>query len=226
MTTNGASKDPLADPAAFAARHPDLRHAPATTRNREPIRRALADLLPERACTVLEVASGSGEHALWMARHLPQVTWLPSEAKADGLTTIHKWRAHCPDLDGRVRPPVQIDAARPPWDGEPVDAVFAANLTHIAPWSTTLGLLSGAAARIVPGGILVIYGPFNEGGGFTGPGNASFDEALRKQDPEWGLRDREMVDAAAVAQNFAVEPYRLMPADNRLLVYRRPRLRE
>lgn len=221
MTSQPAPTDPLADPAAYAARHPGLRHAPATSRNREPIRQALADLLPDRPCAVLEIASGSGEHAVWMARHLPQVTWTPSEATAEGMADIRGWLAHCPDLAERVRPPVLIDAAQPPWQGDPVDAVFTANLTHIAPWSATLGLIAGAAARLVPGGVLVIYGPFNEGGGFTGPGNAAFDETLRQQNPNWGLRDREAVDAAAAAQGFSVETARVMPADNRLLIYRR-----
>lgn len=215
-------KDPLADPAATAASYPGLMHAPSTARNREPIRRALAELLPGRPCTVLEVASGSGEHALWMARSLPQVTWAPSEATLDGLAAVAAWRALCPDLADRVLPPVLIEAARPPWPGAPVDAVFVANLTHIAPWSATLGLMEGAAARLVTGGLLLIYGPFNEGGGFTGPGNAAFDADLRQRNPEWGLRDREAVDATASAQGFVVEPVRDMPADNRLLVYRKP----
>lgn len=220
MTPDSTPTDPLADPAATAELHPGLRHAPATARNREPIRKALADLLPARPCVVLEIASGSGEHAQWMARALPQVTWLPSETTADGLIAIEGWRALCPDLADRVPPPVLIDAARPPWPGPAVDAVFAANLTHIAPWPATLGLIAGAAARLVAGGLLLIYGPFNEGGGFTGPGNAAFDTDLRLRNPEWGLRDREAVDAAALAQGFAIEPVRAMPADNRLLVYR------
>lgn len=215
-------KDPLADPAATAASYSGVRHAPAAARNREPIRQALAELLPVRPCTVLEVASGSGEHALWMARFLPQVTWAPSEATVDGLAAIEAWRALCPELADRVLPPVLIDASRPPWSGAPVDAVFAANLTHIAPWSATAGLLEGAATRLVAGGLLMIYGPFNEGGVFTGAGNAAFDADLRSRNPEWGLRDREAVDAAASAQGFVVEPDRDMPADNRLLVYRRP----
>lgn len=217
-----APPDPLADPAATATLHPDLRHAPATARNREPIRQALADLLPARPCTVLEVASGSGEHALWMARCLPQVTWMPSEATEDGLAAIEDWRALCPDLTDRVPSPALIDAAQPPWPGAKVDAVFAANLTHIAPWSATLGLVEGAAARLYAGGLLLIYGPFNEGGGFTSPGNASFNADLRSRDPAWGLRDREAVDAAAIAQGFIVEPSHAMPANNGLLVYRAP----
>lgn len=221
MTLGPAPMDPLAHPAATAALHPGLPHAPATARNREPIRQALADLLSARPCTVLEIASGSGEHGLWMARCLPQVTWTPSEATAGGLAAIDSWRALCPDLSDRVRPPVLIDAARPPWPGAPVDAVFAANLTHIAPWTATLGLVACAAARLVLGGLLMIYGPFNEGGAFTGPGNAAFDVNLRRRNPDWGLRDREAVDAAAAAQGFRAEPGRRMPADNRLLVYRR-----
>ena len=214
--------DPLADPAATVACHPGLVHAPATARNREPIRLALADLLPSSPCTVLELASGTGEHALWMVRSLQHVTWLPSEATPEGLATIRAWRALCPELAERVASPVQIDAARPPWPGAVVDAVFAANLTHIAPWSATLGLIAGAAARLAPGGLLLIYGPFNEKGSFTGPGNAAFDADLRARNPDWGLRAREDVDAAALARGFAPEPARAMPADNRMLAYRRP----
>jgi hypothetical protein len=213
--------DPLADPAATAAAHPGLNHAPATARNREPIRQALAKLLPGPPCTVLEVASGTGEHALWMARALPQVTWMPSEATVEGLAAIEDWRALCPDLAERVPPPVLIDAAHLPWPGPAVNAVFAANLTHIAPWSATLGLVEGAAQRLVSSGLLLIYGPFNEGGGFTGAGNAAFDTDLRMRNSDWGLRDREAVDEIAADQGFVVEPARDMPANNRLLVYRR-----
>ena len=221
MTAGPAKSDPLANPATTAALHPGLQHAPATARNREPIREALDALLPARPCTVLEIASGTGEHGLWVARCLPEVNWTPSEATADGLAAIEAWRVLCPDLANRVRPPVLIDASRPPWPGAPVDAVFAANLTHIAPWSATLGLVAGAADRLVTGGLLLIYGPFNEDGDFTGPGNAAFDADLRRRNPDWGVRDREAVDTAASAQNFIAEPSRIMPADNRLLVYRR-----
>lgn len=213
--------DPLADPAATVARHPGLSHAPATASNRVPICDALADLLPSKRCKVLELASGTGEHALWMARELLQVTWQPSEATPDGLAAIEAWRALCPDLANRVLPPVQINAARPPWPGPEVDAVFTANLTHIAPWEATLGLIAGAAAGLGQGGLLLIYGPFNESGSFTGPGNAAFDSDLRLRNPAWGLRDREDIDDLALAHGFAIERLRMMPADNRLLVYRR-----
>lgn len=213
--------DPLADPAATVARHPGMSHAPATARNRAPICDALADLLPITSCTVLELASGTGEHALWMARSLPQVTWQPSEATPEGVAAIEAWRKLCPDLGARVLPPVQINAARPPWPGPKVDAVFTANLTHIAPWEATLGLITCAAARLVQGGLLIIYGPFNEGGRFTGPGNAAFDADLRMRNRQWGLRDREDIDDLVLAHGFTIAPSRIMPADNRLLVYRR-----
>ncbi|TVP70363.1 MAG: DUF938 domain-containing protein [Rhodobacteraceae bacterium] len=210
--------DPLADPAATVARYPGLSHAPATARNRAPICRALADLLPTAPCKVLEVASGTGEHALWMARNLSQVTWQPSEATPEGVAAIEAWRALCPDIANRVLPPVQINAARPPWPGSPVDAVFTANLTHIAPWEATLGLIAGAVARLGQGGLLLIYGPFNEGGSYTGPGNAAFDADLRLRNPAWGLRDREVIDDLALAHHFTIAPRWMMPADNRLLV--------
>ena len=213
--------DPLQDPAATVARYPHLRHAPATARNRAPIAAALAELLPATPCTVLESASGTGEHALWMARTLKQVTWQPSETTSEGLAAIEDWRVLCPDLAGRVRPPVMIDAACPPWPGPAADAIFVANLTHTSPWSATEGLIQGAASRLEPGGLLCLYGPFNEGGAFTGPGNAAFDADLRRRNPEWGLRDRAAVDAMARSNGLEPDPPRMMPADNRLLVYRR-----
>lgn len=213
--------DPLADPAATVARLTHLRHAPATARNRAPIAAALAELLLATPCRLLEIASGTGEHALWMARSLPQVTWQPSEATREGLSGIEDWRALCPDLVGRVLPPVMLDAARPPWPGPSVDAIFTANLTHIAPWAATEGLIKGASARLGQGGLLLIYGPFNENGSFTGPGNAAFDADLRMRNPDWGLRDIEAIDTLALAQGFTIAPPRMMPADNRLLVYRR-----
>ncbi len=213
--------DPLADPAATVARLPHLQHAPAAARNRAPIAAVLAGLLPATPCTVLEIASGTGEHALWMARSLPQVIWQPSETTRAGLSGIEDWRALCPDLAGRVLPPLLLDAARPPWPGPPVDAIFTANLTHIAPWAATEGLIEGAAARLGQGGLLLIYGPFNEHGSFTGPGNAAFDADLRMRNPDWGLRDREAIEKLALAQGFTTEPPRIMPADNRLLVFRR-----
>ena len=213
--------DPLADPAATVARLPHMRHAPATTRNRGPIAAALAQVLPTTPCSVLEIASGTGEHALWMARSLPQVTWQPSEATREGLAGIEDWRALCPDLAGRALPAVRIDAAHPPWPGPPVDVIFTANLTHIAPWAATEGLITGAAARLGQGGLLLIYGPFNEGGAFTGRGNAAFDADLRLRNPDWGLRDVEAIDKLALAQDYTIAPPRMMPADNRLLVYRR-----
>ncbi len=213
--------DPLADPSATVARHPHLVHAPACARNRAPIAAALAELLPAAPCTVLEIASGTGEHALWMARHMPHVTWQPSEGTPEGLAAIENWRALCPELACRVLPPVLLDATRPPWPGDRVAAVFTANLTHIAPWAATQGLLEGAAARLGPGGLLLIYGPFNEGGAFTGPGNAAFDADLRRRNPDWGLRNREDLDALARAQGFVVATVRVMPADNRLLAFRR-----
>jgi hypothetical protein len=221
MPSDKVPFDPLADPAATAAAYPGLRHAPASARNREPIAAALAELLPAAPCRVLEIASGSGEHGLWVARALPQVTWTPSEASADGLAAIEAWRGLCPELHDRVEAPVLIDAATPPWPGPKMDAVFVANLTHIAPWAVTLGLMAGAAARLRAGGLLLIYGPFNEEGQFTGPGNAAFDADLKMRNPEWGLRDRAAVDAAAKLQGFDAAPLRRMPADNRLLVYRR-----
>ncbi len=126
-----------------------------------------------------------------------------------------------PGLMDRFLAPRLLDAAVPPWPGDPVAAVYASNLCHISPWRTTLGLVTGAAECLVPDGLLLIYGPFHQGGGATGPGNTAFDADLRRTNPAWGLRERAAVDAAAAAAGFTVEPPRQMPADNLLLVYRR-----
>ncbi|TVS01834.1 MAG: DUF938 domain-containing protein [Rhodobacteraceae bacterium] len=213
--------DPLDDPVATVVRFALLKHAPATARNRAPIAAVLSEVLPAAPCAVLEIASGTGEHALWMARNLPQVRWRPSETTLAGLAAIEDWRELCPDLDDRVHPPVLIDVARPPWPGEKVDAVYTANLTHIAPWAATKGLIAGAAARLGQDGLLLIYGPFNERGYYTGAGNTAFDVDLRRRNPDWGLRDRESVEELALAHGFTIERPRTMPADNRLLVNRR-----
>lgn len=218
--------DPLADPAATAARHPGLPQAPATTRNRQPIADGLTRLLaPWPQPRVLEIASGTGEHGLWFCRQMPGLIWQPTDRDPDILAGIERWRRLCPDLHDRHRAPCLLDAAGAPWPVTwalpGVDAVFTANLTHISPWSATLGLIAGAAAVLPPGGLLLIYGPFHEDGRATGPGNAAFDESLRARDPRWGVRDRQAVLAAADAAGFDARETIAMPSDNRLLVLAR-----
>lgn len=193
--------------------------SPAAGRNREPILAALRDVLPERGL-VLEVASGSGEHARWFAAALPRLRWQPTEREADRIASIAAWRA-----DGgtaNLLLPLMLDAARPElWPVARADAVVSVNLVHIAPASVGAGLLRGAAAVLPTGAPLVLYGPFREQGVPLAEGNAAFDADLRARDPEWGLRWLHEVAADAAAQGLRLAERRAMPANNLFVVFRK-----
>lgn len=193
----------------------DRRHAPATARNRDPILAVLRDELPASG-TVLEVASGTGEHAAWFAAALPGLTWQPTDGDAASLASIRSWTEDLPN----VRPPVVLDAASDDWPVDGVDAVFCANMIHISPWASGLGLLAGAARRLPPGAPLVLYGPYQTGAD-TAPSNLAFDASLRARDPSWGVRDLDAVLAAAAAVGLDHTRTVTMPANNLILVLRR-----
>ncbi len=192
--------------------------APAAARNREPILGVLRDHLPPSA-RVLEVASGSGEHAVWYSRALPTLTWQPTDRDAAALRSIAAWRdtAGLPNL----LPPLHLDAAAAVWPVSQADAVVAINLVHIAPWEATLGLISGAARILTPDGLLFLYSPFRENGMHTGPGNAAFDADLRARDPSWGVRDLNQIAAHALSLGFAAPQRIAMPANNLAVLFRR-----
>jgi SAM-dependent methyltransferase len=192
------------------------RHAPAAERNREPILAVLRRVLPARG-SVLEVASGTGQHVAHFAAALPGVTWQPSEIDPDLHRSIVAWTRHLPN----VRPPLRLEATSEPWPVHDIDALFNANLIHIAPWEVCLGLLRGAGRHLVPGGLLVVYGPFRIAGRHTADSNAAFDRQLRETDPRWGVRDLEAVGAAAADQGLALDERVPMPANNQTLVFRR-----
>ncbi len=194
------------------------RHAPAAERNREPILAVLRRVLPT-AGLVLEIASGTGQHAAHFARHLPGLAWQPSDRDPDALASIEAWRREAGLAN--LRAPVALDVARPPWPIAAADAVFAANLIHIAPWAACEGLLRGAGAVLPPGGRLVLYGPFMIGGRHTAPSNAAFDADLRARDPAWGVRDLDAVTALAAAQALAYVERVAMPANNLTVVFER-----
>lgn len=212
------SKDADASPAS------DLvglrRDAPATHRNREPIFEVLARWLPGSA-RVLEVASGTGQHAVYLAGRMPGLAWQPTEVDPDSLPSIEAWIADA----GRqnVLPPRLLDASDVDWpeDVGRVDAIFTANLLHISPWSVGLGLVSGAGRALRDGGLLLIYGPFKMEGAHTAPSNAAFDESLRARDPSWGVRDLEAVVEAAAAAGLAHRETNALPANNLLVVFER-----
>jgi SAM-dependent methyltransferase len=194
------------------------RHAPAAARNRDPILAVLRGLLPEGA-RVLEIASGTGEHAAAFARELPGVTWQPSDADPAALASIEAWRRE----EGRANllPALEIDAAAPPWEVGEVDAVVAVNLVHIAPWPVAEGLFAGASRVLAARGVLFLYGPYRFDGAFTAPSNAAFDASLRAQDPAWGVRDVRDLTRLAEAGGLVHEAVVAMPANNHCLVYRR-----
>ncbi|HKK50639.1 MAG TPA: DUF938 domain-containing protein [Myxococcota bacterium] len=194
------------------------RDAPATHRNREPILEALARWL-EGPARVLEIASGTGQHAVFFARHLPRVRWQPSEADPAGLASIAAWIDE--SALENVAPPLALDVRDEVWPVEPgLDAIFNANLIHIAPWEVTLALLAGAGRVLRDRGLLLLYGPFRVGGEHTAPSNAAFDADLRRRDPSWGVRDREAVEAAARERGLRKIADESLPANNRLLVFR------
>ena len=179
----------------------------------------LERVLPARGL-VLEIASGTGEHAVAFAQALPALVFQPSDVDPDALASIEAWRRHAalPNL----RPELALDVHALPWPlPETPDAVLCSNMIHIAPWSACLGLLDGAAAALAPGAPLVLYGPHREGGVHTAPSNAAFDASLRERDARWGVRDQGEVAAAAAARGLALEEVALMPANNRTLVLRR-----
>jgi len=196
----------------------DKRDAPATHRNREPLLAVLRERLPEPA-RVLEIASGTGQHAVFFAEKLPHLVWQPSEHDPELLASVRAWaqEAALPNL----REPLRLDATEPSWPVEDCDALFNANMIHIAPWSVALGLFAGAGRTLRPGAPLFLYGPFAVDGRHTAASNASFDGSLRARDPRWGVRDLGDVRAAAEAEGLELAESLEMPANNRTLVFRR-----
>jgi SAM-dependent methyltransferase len=192
----------------------------AAARNREPILAVLRRVLPRQG-TVLEIASGTGEHAVHFARTLPGVLWQPSDIDPAALASIAAHRAAAGIAS--LAPPVVLDAAAAAtaWPLARADAVVAINLLHIAPWRVTQGLIAGAGTVLPAGGVLVLYGAFREGGRHTAPSNAAFDAALRARDPQWGVRDLEEVCALASAHGLDLAERVAMPANNLTLVFRR-----
>lgn len=195
---------------------------PATARNREPILAVLKRVLPDSG-TVLEVASGSGEHAVFFAAALPTLTWQPSDPDPAHCASIAAWSAH--ERLQNVLPPLPLDALVRPWPpGAPNDglgAIYCANMIHIAPWDAAVGLLAEAGRLLRPGGPLVLYGPFQRGGQHTAPSNVDFDASLRSRNPAWGVRNLDDVIAVAAQEGLALDDVVPMPANNLTVVLRR-----
>ncbi|WP_321846728.1 DUF938 domain-containing protein [Paraburkholderia bannensis] len=195
--------------------------APAAARNAAPILDVLRTALPVRG-TVLEIASGTGQHAVHFAAALPDIDWQPSDADPRARASIDAWRAHAGLAN--LRAPLDLDVRSEPWPIEAVDAIVCINMIHIAPWEAAIALTKGAGARIAPGGVLVLYGPYRRDGAHTAPSNEAFDADLRARDPAWGVRDLEAVDALARAEGFVCEAVVPMPANNFTVVFRKEKL--
>jgi SAM-dependent methyltransferase len=192
--------------------------APAAARNREPILGVLRDFLP-RPALVLEIASGTGEHAVWFSSALSALTWQPTDHDPEALKSIAAWR----DMAGppNLLPPLWLDASAEIWPVAQADAVVAINMVHIAPWNATQGLVAGAARVLTSGGLLFLYGPFREGGVHTARSNAAFDAELRARDPSWGIRDLDEIAELASQHGFKAPERIAMPANNLSVVFRR-----
>ena len=192
------------------------RHSPAAERNRDPILAELQRLLPPRGL-MLEIASGSGQHAAHFAAALPGWRWLPSDGDARSLASLDAW---CEGL-ADVLPALHLDVLEREWPGVParVDAVFCANLLHIAPWDTCAALMRGAARHLSAQGLLLLYGPYIVEGEVTAPSNLAFDADLRSRDAAWGLRRLAGVVREAHAAGLRLRERVAMPANNLLLVF-------
>ena len=200
----------------------DLPHSPAADRNKDPILQILRELLPARG-TALEIASGTGQHVAWFAAALPGGTWQPSEADGELLPAIAARIAQSGLAN--VRAPLRLDVMAPQWPSaadpfrERFDAIYCANMLHIAPWETCAALMQGAARHLAPEGLLVTYGPYLEDGVPTAPSNEAFDQELRARDAAWGIRRLQDVAAQAQRAGLLLRRRHAMPANNLLLVF-------
>jgi SAM-dependent methyltransferase len=204
---------------------PDLPHSPAADRNKQPILDALIRILGERG-SALEIASGTGQHAAWFAAAMPQWTWQPTDADARMLPALmgRVAEAALPNL----RPPLLLDVMAPQWpskgsafaqEEQKFDAIYCANMLHIAPWPACAALMQGAARHLLPGGVLITYGPYFEEEASPAPSNQAFDEDLRARNSAWGIRRLEDVKAEARRSGLALRERHVMPANNLLLVF-------
>jgi len=193
------------------------RHAPATERNRGPLLEVLRRVLADRRF-VLEIASGTGQHAIHFARALPHLRWQPSDRDPEALASIEAWRAE--EALPNLAPARELDVGALPWRCAGADAVVCINLVHIAPWTATVALFAGAAGLLPAAAPLVTYGPYRFAGR-TAPSNDAFDASLRARDARWGVRDVDALSEVARRSGFALEEVVPMPANNHTLVWRR-----
>ncbi len=195
------------------------RSSPAALRNRDPI---LEVLRPRLSATglVLEIAAGSGEHAVWLSRALPGLSWRPTDPDPDALASIAAWRAA--EGPPNLLEPLALNASEPDaWPVDQADAIVCINMIHISPWAATQGLMAGAGRILPVGGLLYLYGPYREAGRSTAPSNEAFDASLKARNPAWGLRLTDDVAVLAAARGLALTDRIEMPANNLSLVFER-----
>jgi SAM-dependent methyltransferase len=192
--------------------------APAAERNRQPILDVLRRVLPP-AGLVLEVASGTGQHAIFFSERLPELRWQPSDASPEALQSIEAW------VDQAARdnllPPLELDVRSAPWPIPTADALLCINMIHISPWETTEALFGGASPLLAGGSLLITYGPYRVHGEHTASSNAAFDKNLRSRNPRWGVRDIEELTELAGRTGFTLRERVDMPANNMTLVWAR-----
>ncbi len=189
----------------------------ACENNKAPILAELRRVFARRR-QLLEVGSGSGQHAVYMAPRLPHLIWQTADLP-ENHPGINAWIDAYPAPN--LRRPLALDVAKQPWPSLSVDAIFSANTCHILSWPNVKNLFAGIGRWLQPGGVLAIYGPFNYAGKFTSPSNEKFDAWLKRQQPHQGIRDVEKVQALAEGQGLWLVEDNPMPANNRLLVWRR-----
>ena len=189
----------------------------AADRNKIPILKVLERIFTEPGC-ILEIGSGTGQHAAYFAAHLPHVIWQATEL-ASALPGIEAWRREA--MPANLPPPLALDVHRYPWPVARVDGAFSANTAHILSWEGVECMFFGLSRVVAPGGLFCLYGPFNEGAAYTSEGNAQLDAWLRAQDPASGLRDIGDISALAIRTGFGLVADHGLPANNRLLVWRR-----
>jgi len=191
---------------------------PAAERNKQPILDILERVLPKQGL-VLEIASATGQHVAHFAKALPDLTWQPSDYSEEHLQNLRARRLYV-GLPN-ILSPILLDVTRIPWPVERADAIFNANMIHISPWATTLGLFTGAEQVLPPGAPLVTYGPYKVHGEHVSESNVEFDASMRERDPSFGVRDVDDITTVAEARGFALEEQIVMPANNFTLIFRR-----
>ncbi|MGB7299417.1 MAG: DUF938 domain-containing protein [Burkholderiaceae bacterium] len=197
---------------------PRILNSPSADRNKDVILSVLTqELKALQPGLLLEIASGTGQHTEHFARALPQWQFQPSDPDQPSFDSVTA-RSEAADLTN-VRPPLILDVTQHPWPISAANVVFCANMIHISPWNSTLGLINGAAAILPAGGKLIMYGPYLQKEVPTARGNLSFDSSLRARNPAWGIRDLDDVAAVATANGFSKPQTQSMPANNLIVVF-------